>query len=102
MGMQIDTFTETLFGKEYTLLSVLTSKGYSVGVAPISLDDVILNAIENEQYHKVVHIDEKYGYVLEDEIIEQYLNDNIMEDIYYHLNDVDADDNLFVSTNEGE
>ena len=95
MEMQISTFTETLFGKEYILLSVLTSKGYSVGVAPRSLEDVIQQAIENEQYHKVAHIDNKYGYVLEDETIADYLNDNIAEDIYSHLHDIDADDNLF-------
>ena len=95
MEMQISTFTETLFGKEYTLLSVLTSKGYSVGVAPRSLEDVMQQAIENEEYHKFAHIDNKYGYILEDETIADYLNDHIAEDIYYHLHDIDDDDNLF-------
>lgn len=89
MEKKIETFTATLFGVEYTLLRVLTNEGYFVGVAPRSLEDVIYNSIENEQYHKVDHIDSLYGYVLEDETIESYLDDENVDDVYYHLNDIE-------------
>lgn len=94
MEKKIEIFTATLFDVEYILLKVLTNEGYFVGVAPRSLEDVIYNAIENEQYHKVRHIDDLYGYVLEDETIAEYLEDSIVDDVYCHLNDIE-DCNLF-------
>lgn len=100
MEKKIEIFTATLFYVEYTLLRVLTKKGYFVGVAPQSLENVVSNGIDNEHYHRVKQIDNLYGYVLEDEIIENYLNDGLVDYIYYRLNEID-DDNLFnFSSNE--
>ena len=90
MEKKIETFTATLFNVEYTLLRVLTKEGYFVGVAPRSLEDVIYTAIEDDYYHLVEWLDNQYGYVLEDETIADYLSDNKVEDIYYHLNDIDT------------
>ena len=89
MEKKIETFTATLFNVEYTLLRVLTKEGYFVGVAPRSLEDAIYTAIEDDYYHLVEWLDNQYGYVLEDETIESYLDDEIADDIYYHLNDID-------------
>ena len=90
MEKKIETFTATLFNVEYTLLRVLTNEGNFVGVAPRSLEDVIYTAIEDDYYHLVEWLDNQYSYILEDETIADYLSDNKVEDIYYHLNDIDT------------
>lgn len=94
MEKHIETFTATLFGVQYTLLNVMTNAGYSVGVAPRSLEDVIYNALENDSYHLVEWLDNKYGYVLEDETFADYLENGNVDDIYYHLNDIE-DETIF-------
>ena len=61
---------------KFTCLSVPTKLGYSVGVAPQSLEDAIQEYIENERYSyndAVTSIDARYGYILYDEDIAYYL-----------------------------
>jgi hypothetical protein len=79
---------------KFTCLSVPTKLGYSVGVAPQSLEDAIQEYIENERYicnDAVTSIDARYGYVLEDDDINWFLKDGKDEDIYDLLRDCDEE-----------
>lgn len=79
---------------KFTCLSVPTKLGYSVGVAPQSLEDAIQEYIENERYSyndAVTSIDARYGYVLYDDDINQFLKDGKEEDIYDLLRDCDEE-----------
>ena len=80
--------------RKFTCLSVPTKLGYSVGVAPQSLEDLIQEHIEGENYScndAITSVDEKYGYVLYDKDIEHYLATGDATDIFDHLNDCDED-----------
>ena len=79
---------------KFTCLLVPTKLGYSVGVAPQSLEDAIQEYIENERYSyndAVTSIDARYGYILYDEDIAYYLESGDATDIFNHLNDVDEE-----------
>ena len=92
MEKQIEIFTTTLFDKEYTMLSVKTKYGYSLGVAPESLDEVIDNCIETDRYvGEVVRVDNQYGYVLTDWEIEKYLETGNVDDVYFTLAEIDEE-----------
>lgn len=94
MEKKIEFFTVTLFGKEYTLLSVMTKHGYSLGVAPDTLEDVIERCIETDRYSgEVVSIDNLYGYTLTDWEIEEYLKTGDIDSVYFTL--AVLDDEMF-------
>jgi hypothetical protein len=79
---------------KFTCLSVPTKLGYSVGVAPQSLENAIQEYIENDRYicnYDVTSIDTKYAYVLHDEDINWFLKDGKEEDIYDLLRDCDEE-----------
>lgn len=92
MEKKIEFFTVTLFGKEYTLLSVMTKHGYSLNVAPESLDNEIEKCIETDRYvGEVVSVDNQYGYYLTDWEIEQYLETGNIDDVYFTLAEIDEE-----------
>lgn len=90
MEKKIEFFTATLFGKEYTLLSVMTKHGYSLNVAPESLDEEIERCIDTDRYvGEVVNVDNQYGYVLSDWEINEFLATGNIDDVYFTLAEID-------------
>lgn len=59
----------------------LEIKGTMMNIAEENLEQFIQDCIENEQYHKVRHIDEQYGYYVPQEVADTENEDDIRESI---------------------
>lgn len=73
-------------GKTFRMF-YLKIKGEYMNVAEEALDDYILEQVENEQYDKVKHIDEQYGYYVPQEVADTENEDDIRESIEDEIDD---------------
>lgn len=70
----------TLDGQTFRMFELVIA-GSVMKVAEEKLDEYILEQIATEQYHKVRHIDEQYGYVVDQEIANTENEQEIRESI---------------------
>lgn len=79
----VERDTVILDGEEYTLFEITLHNGVKSAVVTAAeprLEAVIQEAIENDRYHEVIHIDEMYGYVV-DSTIDLEDDDDVIESI---------------------
>lgn len=79
----VERDTVTLDGEEYTLFEITLHNGVKSAVVTAAeprLEAVIQEAIENDRYHEVIHIDEMFGYVV-DSAIDLEDDDDVIESI---------------------
>lgn len=92
MKKKIESFKVGFYGKDYTCLLVPVKQGFSVGVAPQTLEDVIQKCIDRGDYSEYVNFaDSQYGYVLPDDVIEKYLETGDATKVYNLLYEIDRE-----------
>lgn len=75
-------------GKDYRIFN-LKINGEYMNIAEESLDECVLECVAKEQYHKVKHIDEMYGYVVDQDIADAENEDEIRECVEDMIDDYD-------------
>lgn len=78
----MDIIKVELDGRTFRMFN-LEIKGVSMNIAEENLDQYIQDCIENEQYHKVRHIDEQYPFVVAQCIADLEDEDEIREEIEF-------------------
>ena len=76
----MDIIKVELNGRTFRMFN-LEIKGVFMNIAEENLDQYIQDCIENDQYHKVSHIDEQYPFVVAQCIADLEDEDEIREEI---------------------
>lgn len=77
----MNCFCVEIDSQEYRLFEVNIGNGIVVTCAEEKLDNKIQEKIEQERYHEIRHIDEMYGYVIPQDVLDTNDEQDIIDSI---------------------